>query len=755
MEELDFLKDLNGPQRAAVEYTDGASLVIAGAGAGKTRVLTCKIAYLLKQKGMKPWNILALTFTNKAAREMKERIAQIVDVDCANALWMGTFHSMFNRILRQEVAHIGFTPNYTIYQPQDCKSLVNAILKEMELDNKVYKPGTVCGKISEAKNALILPAEYAEDARLYKRDARALMPHIGDIYKRYATRMHDANAMDFDDLLLNTFLLFERCPDICRKYASRFHYILVDEYQDTNYAQYEILRKLSDGNNHICVVGDDAQSIYSFRGARIDNILNFTGQYKGAKLFKLEQNYRSTQSIVAAANSVIAHNKKQIKKNIFSENASGRPLSLNVAYSDVEEGEIVCNRIQRLCNVEKMSYQNIAILYRTNAQSRIFEEGLRKRVIPYRIYGGRSFYDQKEIRDVLAYFRLIVNPDDEEALKRIINFPARGIGNTTLERLTRTAADNGVGIWSVVEAPENFQLTLGSAALKRIAAFRELVKGFMERCRKEDAYVLGQSVMKDCGIFQEACKNHDAEGKEVFDNLSELVNGIHTFVQMQQESGEEDHVFLEDYLSEISLLSSTDDQETEQQDKVTLMTVHSAKGLEFDAVFIVGMEENLFPNSMAMGNDREMEEERRLFYVAITRARTYCFLSCSKTRFHYGTTEYCEPSHFLNEIDKKYLSLEGNASRSVDKPKSQRNLWSRTVRPLVADERVAEEEPCLDTVVENGMTLRVGRRVLHEQFGEGEILSLEGKPGNIKAVVLFDNSGEKRLLLKYAKIKLI
>lgn len=764
----EFLEQLNESQRAAVEYTDGPSLVIAGAGSGKTRVLTYKIAFLL-EKGMKPWNILALTFTNKAAREMKERIASLVGPDRAQSLWMGTFHSLFNRILRQEAKLLDFNSNYTIYQPSDCKSLVNAILKEMGLDNKVYKPGTVCGKISEAKNALILPDEYMADTETYQRDKKQSLSEMGQIYARYVARMHQANAMDFDDLLLYTYLLFEHYPDVKCKYAARFHYILVDEYQDTNYAQHEILRLLSEGNEHVCVVGDDAQSIYSFRGARIDNILKFTQQYEGAKLFKLERNYRSTQTIVGAANSLIANNKEQIKKDVYSKNEIGSPLILNVAYSDVEEGEIVCNRINMLHSKFHLKFQDIAVLYRTNAQSRIFEEGLRKRMIPYRIYGGRSFYDQKEIRDVLAYFRLVINPDDEEALKRIINYPTRGIGNVTLEKVIQAAVESGVGVWEVLKDLERFHISISSSTSKKLNAFYEMIDGFIQKRSEEDAYQLGSRIIKECGIFQEAYKSHDIESQAMQDNLSELLNAMNTFVEFQKESGDEAHDFLTDYLSEVSLLSDTDNKETENEDMVTLMTVHSAKGLEFEAIFIVGMEENLFPNAMALFSQRELEEERRLFYVALTRAKNLCFLSCSKTRFKYGKMDFCEPSSFLKEIDKRYLRLEIEEEQPAENFNNARigtinggksmvaHERERTanLRPLISNAEVVTEGKKLDSIEVNGQLLKPGLQVEHERFGVGEIMSLEGEEGNVKAIIRFRNSGEKCLLLKYAKIKLI
>ena len=765
--EIDFLKDLNESQRRAVEYVDGPSLVIAGAGSGKTRVLTYKIAYLLTL-GINPWQILALTFTNKAAREMKERIRNLVGAALSDTLWMGTFHSLFNRMLRQEAHALGYSANYTIYQPSDCKSLVKSILREMNLDDKTYKDSVICNRISEAKNALVLPDEYRGDIETYKRDTQARIPLTGEIYQHYVTRMRQANAMDFDDLLMNTYLLFKRFPEVRRKYASKFQYILVDEYQDTNYAQHEILRQLSEGNEHICVVGDDAQSIYSFRGARIDNILKFTSQYAGAKLFKLEQNYRSTKTIVKAANSLISFNKEQIKKEIYSENEAGSPILLNVAYSDVEEGEIVCNRIQKLHLREYMPYQSMAVLFRTNAQSRIFEEGLRKRGIPYRIYGGRSFYDQKEIRDVLAYFRLIVNPDDEEALKRVINYPTRGIGLTTLSKLTHAAMDNGVSVWAVLRNLEKYDLALNSGTVKKLDTFSEMMEKLMALRETEDAYQLGARTIQESGLGVEMARSHDAESLESEQNIQELLNGMNTFVEMKRESGLEDEIQLTDYLSEVSLLSDQDNVETESQDRVTLMTVHSAKGLEFGAVFVVGMEENLFPNSMAMYSERELEEERRLFYVAITRAKNYCFLSCSKMRFRYGKMEFCEPSSFLKQIDKEYLRLEVDENphhsdyagtqftSQYKKPvETEIKVSSGRLHPLVSSAEVVTEGVELQSVENGGQTLHVGDDVEHVRFGEGKIIKLEGSEGNFKAVVDFKNSGQKTLLLKYAKLTLI
>ncbi len=760
----DFLNDLNESQRMAVEYSDGPSLVIAGAGSGKTRVLTYKIAWLLQEKGLAPWNILALTFTNKAAREMKERIASLVGETKAGALWMGTFHSLFNRMLRQEAAQLGFMPNYTIYQPGDSKSLVKDMVKEMNLDDKVYKPGTVCARISEAKNALVLPDGYASDLETYRRDRNDCMPMLATLYKEYMKRMKRANAMDFDDLLLYTYLLFSQYPETCRKYARRFSYILVDEYQDTNFAQFRILQLLTEGNNRICAVGDDAQSIYSFRGARIDNILQFADRYKGAKLFKLEQNYRSTQNIVQAANSLISYNKRQIRKEVFSKNDAGNPLVLNIAYSDVEEGEIVGNRIVALHRKEGLPYGQMAVLYRTNAQSRIFEEGLRKRMVPYRIYGGQSFYDHKEIRDVLAYFRLTANCNDEEALKRIINLPKRGIGSTTVGKLISCAHANETGVWDVLSDMGRYGLSLSSGTQKKLDAFRDMMAGFAKGLAEEDAYVLGNRILKESGIWREAYMRKDAEGMDIQNNLSELLNGINSFVEMQRESGEEEHCLLPDYLSEVSLLSDQDAGDSDDNGRLTLMTVHAAKGLEFDAVFVVGMEENLFPNAMCLYSERELEEERRLFYVAITRARKYCYLSAAKSRFRYGKMEFCEPSKFLYEIDRRCLRMETGSTPAYSRVTGPEQRPQGGGSPVVAEQRRLKPVAAAATAAGggqrqeatvDGQLLRVGDRVAHERFGRGTIEALEGEDGNIKATIGFDNSGIKKLLLKYAKVKLI
>lgn len=759
----DFLKDLNEQQRQAVEYNDGASLVIAGAGSGKTRVLTYKIAYLLQQ-GMAPWNILALTFTNKAADEMKERIAALVGEDKARSLWMGTFHSIFNRILRYEAHLLGFTQRYTIYKPDDTKSLVKNLLKEMQLDDKEYKPGVVCGRISEAKNAMVLPDDYAANAETRQRDRMDHMEQLGLIYKFYVERMKRANAMDFDDLLLNTYLLFEHHPEVLEKYAQRFHFILVDEYQDTNTVQHRIMHQLARRHEHICVVGDDAQSIYSFRGAQIDNILEFAKVYRGAKLFKLEQNYRSTQNIVKAANSLIACNKHQIEKEVFSRNEEGDPLQLNVAFSDVEEGEIVCNRISRLHRTQGTAYSQMAILYRTNAQSRIFEEGLLKRSIPYRIYAGHSFYDHAEIRDVMSYFRLIVNNRDEEAFKRCIKCPRRGIGDTTIEKVILTAHRADAGVWDVMENPDQYSLDVNKGTRSKLEAFRDMMNTFISSQNSLDAYTLASDIIRRSGIGQEYLTKNDAESIDKQNNLSELLNAINTFVKTQKETGNEQHCYLADFLSEVALFSDQDEAADDAgRDTVTLMTVHSAKGLEFDAVFIVGMEENLFPSAQSLYSQRAMEEERRLFYVAITRARKYCYLSESKNRFMYGKIiEECE-SPFLREIDSHYLRRnEGKMASPASSERHQPRLnplqtpfsGRPRLRPMEQN-ALPVENKSYQEVKFNGTLLRLNDRVEHERFGRGTVETLEGEPDNIKATIYFENSGTKRLLLKYAKIKII
>ena len=652
---INYKEELNESQYAAVQYIDGPSLVIAGAGSGKTRVLTYKIAYLLEH-GYSASSILALTFTNKAAEEMKARIARQVGWETARYLWMGTFHSIFSRILRSEAEIIGFTPHFTIYDQADSRSLIKAIIKEMQLDDKTYKPASVQTRISRAKNQLVLPEAYASNAEVYKDDAAAKMPAVRDIYRRYTERCRQAGAMDFDDLLVYTYLLFERHPEVCRKYAERFRFVLVDEYQDTNYAQHSIVWQLTRESQKVCVVGDDAQSIYSFRGAKIENILKFTKQYQGAKLFKLEQNYRSTQNIVEAANSLIEKNQQQIRKEVFSEKEKGEPVTVFNAYSDVEEGEMVVNQIVALRRKEKYAYSDFAILYRTNAQSRIFEEALRKRSLPYRIYGGLSFYQRKEIKDVIAYFRLAVNPADEEAFKRVVNYPTRGIGDTTVGKIIGAATQAHVSLWDVLCNPLQYGVSINKGTHAKLQTFKELIETFLADAAEKDAYTVGQEIVTRSGIMNDIYQDRSPENLSRQENVQELINGMHDFCASREEEGNT-HISLSDFLSEVSLLSDQDMDKSVGDEKVTLMTIHSAKGLEFKAVFVVGLEEELFPSAMAQGSPRQLEEERRLFYVAITRAEEHCYLSFARSRFRYGKMEFSSPSRFLRDIDTCYLHM--------------------------------------------------------------------------------------------------
>lgn len=788
-----YLKDLNEEQRAAVLYTDGPALVIAGAGSGKTRVLTYKIAHLLNN-GYAPWEILALTFTNKAASEMKERIHKFVGQP-ARGLWMGTFHSIFSRILRTEADAIGFTRNFTIYDSSDSKSLLKAIIKEMQLDDKKYKAGTVQSHISNAKNRLILPSAYANNRQVRQADEAVQMPAIYDIYRRYWERCRQADAMDFDDLLVYTYILFDSHPEIRQRYARQFRYLLVDEYQDTNYAQHAIVWQLAHEHQHVCVVGDDAQSIYSFRGANIDNILNFTQQYTGAKLFKLQQNYRSTKNIVEAANSLIAKNREQIRKDVFSEKDRGDTIQVYAAYSDIEEGEIVTNKISELHRKAGIPYSEQVILYRTNAQSRIFEEALRKRSIPCRIYGGISFYQRKEIKDIVAYFRMAVNPNDEEALKRVINYPARGIGNTTIAKIVAAGVEHSTSLWNVICSPANHGLNVNKGTLTKLESFRQMISGFINQVPALNAYELGQNIIRQSGIMNEVMQDSSPEGMSKQENLEEFVSSIHDFCASREEEGNT-QIYLPDFLSEISLLSEMDtEKEDEPTDKVTLMTIHSAKGLEFRAVFIVGLEENLFPSPMAQNSYRELEEERRLFYVAMTRAEEHCFLSFARSRFRYGKTEFSNPSRFLKDIDPSFLHMPdaGTPSRQspvgrmqAEKPqpfKSWRNpdcfdsendysnlapyerrtmptQHSFSARPSVpAGMKRVSQIPNSSSSTPSSPAqhdgLRVGQIIEHERFGVGEVLSVEGQGENRKATIRFRNVGSKQLLLRFARFKVI
>lgn len=680
---MDLLNDLNEAQRAAVEYIDGPSLVIAGAGSGKTRVLTYKIAYLLSQ-GMKPWSIMALTFTNKAAREMKERIGKLVGNDLAQHLYMGTFHSIFSRILRAEAEHIGFNNNFTIYDESDSRSLIKAIVKEMGLDDKKYKPAAVHAKISMAKNNLMSAAAYESDAAIFEQNKRAQMPEVGKIFVAYVQRCKQANAMDFDDLLTLTYQLFREHEDIRHKYAARFDYVLVDEYQDTNHVQMSIVMQLCQEKQRVCAVGDDSQSIYSFRGANIDNILNYQRQFQGTRLFKLEQNYRSTQTIVEAANSLIKHNRNQIPKDVFSENAKGEKIQYKPAYSDKEEAAIVAKDVKRIRREDGCQYSDFAILYRTNAQSRSFEEEFRKQGIPYRIYGGLSFYQRKEIKDIIAYFRLVANPDDEEAIKRIINYPARGIGATTVLKIADCAHQNQVSFWEVIGAPERYGLAVTKGTMNKLETFRLLISSFIERAQTTDVYELGDAIIKESGISQDIMSSKDADDLARQENLEEFLSGMSAFVEERREEGRFDELFLQDYLQDVALLTDADSDGDKDEPRVSLMTVHAAKGLEFPTVFVVGLEENIFPSPLSAASLRELEEERRLLYVAITRAEKHCILTNAKNRWRYGKMEFDNPSRFIDEIDGKLIdsldeaggSLFGSRADSMsDQPE-----WARAQR---------------------------------------------------------------------------
>lgn len=783
----DYIEELNESQRAAVLYGEGPSLVIAGAGSGKTRVLTYKIAYLL-ENGYNPWNILALTFTNKAAREMKERIARQVGEQRARYLWMGTFHSVFSRILRAEASHIGFTSQFTIYDSADSKSLLRSIIKEMGLDEKTYKPGSVQARISNAKNHLVSPSGYAANKEAYEADAAAKMPAIRDIYSRYWERCRQAGAMDFDDLLVYTYILFRDFPEVLARYREQFRYVLVDEYQDTNYAQHSIVLQLTKENQRVCVVGDDAQSIYSFRGADIDNILYFTKIYPDTKVFKLEQNYRSTQTIVRAANSLIEKNERQIPKEVFSEKERGEAIGVFQAYSDVEEGDIVTNKIAQLRREHDYGYSDFAILYRTNAQSRVFEEALRKRSMPYKIYGGLSFYQRKEIKDIIAYFRLVVNPNDEEAFKRIINYPARGIGDTTVGKIIKAATDNNVSLWTVLCEPITYGLTINKNTHTKLQGFRELIEQFMTEVAEKNAYEIGTAIIRQSGIINDVCQDNSPENLSRKENIEELVNGMNDFCAMRQEEGNT-NVSLIDFLSEVSLLTDQDSDKEGDGEKVTLMTVHSAKGLEFRNVFVVGLEENLFPSGMAGDSPRAMEEERRLFYVAITRAEEHCFLSFAKTRFRYGKMEFGSPSRFLRDIDTRFLQLPQEAAlgRSVDegagrfrremeegysrrpsaerfsaRPSADRPQRERPKEQIIGPtvprnlKRVSGTTVSPSAAPGAGITgVQPGQTIEHERFGIGQVIRVEGSGDNAKATIHFRNAGDKQLLLRFARFKVI
>ena len=771
---MDLLNDLNDAQRAAVEYIDGPSLVIAGAGSGKTRVLTYKIAYLLSQ-GMKPWSIMALTFTNKAAREMKERIGKLVGGDLAQHLYMGTFHSIFSRILRAEAEHIGFNNNFTIYDESDSRSLLKAIIKEMGLDDKAYKPAAVHARISMAKNNLVTAEAYDSDPAILEQNKRAKMPAIGKIYVAYVQRCRQANVMDFDDLLMLTFQLFRDHEEIRQKYAGRFDYILVDEYQDTNHVQMSIVMQLCKEKLRVCAVGDDSQSIYSFRGANIDNILNYQKQLPGTQLFKLEQNYRSTQTIVEAANSLIHHNRNQIQKEVFSKNDKGEKILYKPAYSDKEEALIVAKNIQRIKRQDDCGYDQFAILYRTNAQSRSFEEEFRKQGIPYRIYGGLSFYQRKEIKDIIAYFRLVANPDDEEAFKRIINYPARGIGATTVMKIADCAHQNQVSFWEVIGNVEHYGLNVNKGTQTKLEKFRLLISSFIDRSHTLDVYELGDAIIRESRISEDIMSGKNADDLARQENLEEFLSGMQTFVAGRQEEGRMDEAYLTDYLQDVALLTDADSEGEKDEPRVSLMTIHAAKGLEFATVFVVGLEENIFPSPLAAISVRELEEERRLLYVAITRAEKHCILTNAKNRFRYGKMEFDNPSRFIDEIDASLIEGGEEASESSfgggrssyggygseggyggrmpwDRDRSGYRRDYQNSKP-VASQFMADPKPAFASSAAG--SLCEGCRIEHQRFGIGTVLKIEGTGENTKATVEFQNAGTKQLLLKFAKFTIL
>ena len=749
MEQL--LNKLNSRQREAVEFCDGPSLIIAGAGSGKTRVLTYKIAYLLEQ-GLPPYYILALTFTNKAAREMKSRIADLVGEKKARQLWMGTFHSVFSRILRNEAERIGFTSNFTIFDSSDSTNLVRLIIKEMQLDDKIYKPGGVHNQISRAKNGLVTPKMYAQNREIIEYDRASKRPQLFEIYQRYQNRLKAANSMDFDDLLMYTNILLRDNPDVLENYRNRFQFVLVDEYQDTNFAQHLIVKQLAEMHNRVCVVGDDAQSIYSFRGANIDNILKFKSSFPQTQVFKLEQNYRSTKNIVNAANSLIKKNKEQIFKDVFSENEEGEKIEVVSAFSDFEEGLIVANKIALMRYEGHSEFSDFAILYRTNAQSRIFEESLRKKNIPYVIYGGLSFYQRKEIKDIISYFRLIVNPGDEEAFRRIVNYPTRGIGDVTVGKISECARLHNVSLWQVLSDPLQFNLNVNSGTAKKLASFHELINGFITDNETQNAYELAQSVLKNSGIVKDAYEDLTPEGMSRAQNIQELINAINEFVSERQEQGEES-IRLVDFLSEVSLLTDQDTGDDSDNERVTLMTVHSAKGLEFNHVFVVGMEEDLFPSSMAKYEPRGLEEERRLFYVAITRARKTCTITFAKSRFRNGSTNATRESQFLQDIDPRFLLMERN-TLSFFREGASDGFWE-SLRQKRESSSVNQTSTTSLPLSKEAGQLKEGNIIEHERFGRGVVTAIEQSGGDKRAFVDFDSAGHKQLLLKYAKFKIV
>ena len=780
-------ESLNPSQWEAVRCCDAPSLVIAGAGSGKTRVLTYKIAYLMQQ-GMAPWSILALTFTNKAAREMRERIGHLVGEHEASLLWMGTFHSIFYRILRYESEHIGFSSHFTIYDDRDSQSLVKTIIQEMGLDDKQYRPGIVAKRIGEAKNELIRPSQYAQDYQFIRRDQASRMPLVHQIYATYQQRLRQADAMDFDDLLLYTYILLKEHPEVRQKYEDRFQFVLVDEYQDTNYAQHQIVWLLTEHRQRVCVVGDDAQSIYSFRGARIDNILTFQQAYQGARLFKLEQNYRSTQTIVNAANSIIHNNRRQIHKDVRSMKEQGRPIELCEAYSDKEEAAIVARKIYELTHNEDYGFGDITILYRTNDQSRVFEEEFLRRKYPYRIYGGLSFYQRKEVKDALAYLRLAVNPRDEEALRRVINYPARGIGKTTLDKVFQTAVDHQVAPWQVVSAPAEYALPVNAATQAKLQRFAQLIASYATLVPTEQADSLAIRLLRESGLTDEINAGREPEDRDRQANLQELLDSVSAFVSDRTEEGLS--VTLADFLQMVSLLTDQDKDNDETQPSITLMTIHAAKGLEFRAVFVVGLEENLFPSEMAI-EEGNIEEERRLFYVAVTRAAECLILTWSHSRMRFGKFENNQRSRFVKEIDPSCLAtktkesgslLFGNSAPSRE-PFSKTSGASDYAAPSFRSVRntpfgtTATRRESSSSVpssprtavplsrftsphtasapLPDKQTVQVGNRIEHSRFGRGVVMAIEGTGLDTKAIVQFENAGQKQLLLRFARFTVV
>jgi DNA helicase-2/ATP-dependent DNA helicase PcrA len=772
---VQFLEELSDVQREAVMSTEGPSLIIAGAGSGKTRVLTFRVANLLT-KEVPPWSILALTFTNKAAREMKERIAKVVGESTASQLWMGTFHSMFLKILKYEADKLGYSKTFSIYDTTDSKNLVSSIIKELNLDTSVYKSGEVFGRISSAKNNLITPQAYASNTQLVAYDRETRKPEIARIYALYAQRCFKASAMDFDDLLLNTNILFRDFPDVLAKYQQKFKFILVDEYQDTNYSQYLIVKKLAAQHQNVCVVGDDAQSIYSFRGAKIENILNFRNDYPNYKLFKLEENYRSTQNIVNAANSVISKNNKQIKKVSFSTKEEGDKIKVLRAFTDQEEGYIVASEILNIQYREHAPSKDFAILYRTNAQSRIFEEALRKRNIPYRVYGSLSFYQRKEIKDVLGYFRLCLNPSDDEALKRVVNYPARGIGNTTMDRLAEVANAKDQSLWVTIEQLDTDNAGIKSGAIKKLKDFIGMMRQFQSSIFTVEAYDAAYGIATGSGVIRDLKEDKTFEGIARFQNIEELLNSIKEFTESQKKEGVTETITLADYMENVSLLTDADTSKPEDRDKVTVMTIHSAKGLEFNYVFLTGVEEDLFPSKMTIVKPEELEEERRLFYVALTRAAKKATISYAQTRYKWGNLTHCVPSRFINEIDPEWVEMPGDTGVPQDEmeiPTAKGPRFGSTTSPGRSFSKLPQASNSHET---NGSlyrnpsanrpsndddsqtdptTIVAGMQVTHERFGAGKVLNVEGDGQNRKATVFFQSAGQKQLLLKFARLKVI